>query len=198
LHVNWKILKLFSSVEVAQAAFETIKHYNFTDDIIVWKSVSDILLVGKKALKELKINIMYTTAGWGPFCDRKFFSLATEIKCKMVFCSIDNVGNIFQNPREHKENELIREGPISEPNLSQVYKTLKNDIISSWVAQKDPFAKKTKLSDRNMFCFRPRTGMPMLLKLKGKLSYHAPLCFLMERIISQVHFASYSKNTQVT
>jgi len=87
----------------------------------VYRSVSDILLVGGSVLQELEINILYTTAAWGPFCDLKFFYLAAElIKCSMVFCSIENAANIFQNNNKSASDELPREGLIPKPSLSQV------------------------------------------------------------------------------
>lgn len=98
-------------------AHEAIQQYGFADNIIVFKSVSDILLVGRNILEDLEINILYTTAAWGQFCDIKFFHLATEIECAMVFCSIDNARNIFTN-------QDVAWTPISEPTLAKVQKLL--------------------------------------------------------------------------
>jgi len=99
-------------------AYKAIQQYGFADNIIVFKSVSDILLVGRNILEDLEINILYTTAAWGQFCDIKFFHLATEIECAMVFCSIDNARNIFPN-------QEVAWTPITQqPTLAKVQKLL--------------------------------------------------------------------------
>jgi hypothetical protein len=74
-----------------------IKTHEVDDIVFVLSNVSDIMLIDAQLLKELKVNIFYTSACWDPVKTFRFFLLALECECRIVYCNKDHRMHLINN-----------------------------------------------------------------------------------------------------